>query len=388
MNSTPYCLQSTELIKLAIFNGIGNYYGFNRKTVEEQIKIFEEKLFINVLKNAPNLRRTIDQFYNLYTEESKKNNAQTFVLYHTYFNEKISAKEFGETFFTASYAYENDSERASFLKGMQDKYPPFIFMIHKYIHENKDKHLPFVIYDSYFQILKNKTAKDFFSKIDKKEILDNINSFKPQTTNNIKKKINAYLTNFEKKEPLYKHISNELKDEIEKFGLIKNYWNEKVKLFPADIIKKHELNQSKTIPWGEEEEFYTYRLYFNKEFVMQKTNYSESISESLCHSLTHSLKKFIISKFNGMEFSNNSGPFFITLSFSNEEDKNKTKQFCSTIINNLDDIIANYFIKDKQNYQIQEKLTTHFEKLYFAFELDKQLPKKNETPSKITSKKI
>lgn len=389
MNTKPYCLQSTELIKLAIFNGIGNYYGFNRKTVEEQIEVFEKKLFVDVLKNAPNLRTTIDKFYNLYREESAKPEPNTFILYYTFFNEKISAKEFGNTFFTSNYSYGNDPDRASFLKKMQDKYPPFVFMIHKYITENKDtKILPFAIYDSYFQILKNKTAKESLSKIDKKEILKNINSFKPQTTTNIKKKINAYLNNFEKKEPLYKHISNELKEEISKYGLIKNYWDEKVKLFSPEVIKKHQSLQSEKISWGKEEEFYTYKLFMNKEFITQQTNYSESTSESLCYCFTSSLKKFVSSKFNGMEFNNHGNPFLVLLSFENENDKNKAKRFCNDVINKLDEIVANYLIKDKGHSNIQEGLEKYFEKLYFSFELDKQLPKKNENLTPKNIKKI
>lgn len=376
MNRKPYLLNEEELVKLAIFNGIDNSYGFMLKTPEMQIKKFENTIFNNVIKNAPTLKNTIEQFYKAYPKDNKA----VLSVFKTILKDKISVREFGETLFTSSYTYEEDHERIVFLKKLHEKYPPLVFMLHKYIHDNRNNSLSNVLYDAYFQILKNKNTKILLNQLNKVEIIENINSFKPRNIQGIKKKLNAYLNNFERKEPLYKHISNELREEIKNFGLIKNFWDEKVKLFPKEIQDKHYISNKNEVvfPWGEEKEYYTYNIKFNKQFFIQKTNYSETTIENLMYTFSSKLSDFIELKFEGVDLNRKNNPFDIYLSFESKDNKDKAKMFTSIIINNLEDLINNYFNKDKQNNMNTEELNKYFEKLYFSFELDKQLTKKEE----------
>ena len=236
--------------------------------------------------------------------------------------------------------------------------------------------------------MKNKNGELIRKNLNEKEILVNIDHFNADRPAFLKKKINAYLSNFKRDETLYKHIIDSVGQHIEKNGTVKIFWEEKLNLFDKSIVNLYKNSDKAEMPWGKTEDLFLYNFYVNIEYVVTKSHLTQNQSSYLVGSFVRALTNFLETNYN----CSNMGGYHNTkvcVVFEKEDDKNRAKVFCEQIKNNLEEIINGYFKKDKTHSTLDEQMKEYFTKLNFAFDLDKQLiNKEDSSTSKISKRKI
>lgn len=392
---TTYYLEEYDLIKICIFNGISNHYAFIRQPVDKQKTILEERLFNNLVLKNPKMKPFVDSFLIQYTQHYQETKGQpsTIEQIKKFWANKITLEEFSEPILSSSYIYREDSDRLKFLKSLFEKSPNFLLMVHTHIQnviKNKPSHTIYTnisdsVYDAYFQMLKNKSSTDIRKKIDLTEIEENISSYQPNKPNSVKKKINAYLNNFQRDSQLYEKITKELSEQINNNGTIKLFWDEKIPLFSSDVIKKH--NSEKTeIPWGKTYSSFLHTFQLNPEFIVEKAHITQNQAIYFRGAFHSALADFISKNFNGNIVNLHGGTYYsVNIIFDDVENKNRTESFCNILQTNLETIVTTY-CKKETNHNINEQLTEHFKKLNLAFELDKTLNQKEKIQKPIKNK--
>ncbi len=387
-----YYLSEYELLKIAVFNGMGNHYGFIRKTVEEQLKYIDDT-FLNYLttKNS-NMKSLVERFRNKYKYAfvEDKSNFKPIVIFKEHFKDEIDINNFAGPLFSSNYVYSTSSDRTILLKEIANKSPDFLFLIHNYIKQNKQSNISTPVFDAYFQILKQKSCVNLKKELSQDDIMSNIDCANVKTVLNIKKKISAYLNNFEKDLKLYNHITSQMKNHIQENGAVKIFWEDKLKLFPKEVVASYSRGDNKEISWGEEKEFYLYSFELNLEYVIFKTNNSKTHSQNLSNVFLSALSDFISKTFNGEKVMVGICDNKINIIFNEEQNKIYAKKFTQHVIDNLASIVEKYFIREKQMSDIKSELTEHFKKLNLSVDLDRKLSTKdNKTSiSNINKKKI
>lgn len=380
-----YYLDQEDLLKIAVFNGIGGHYGYKAKTLPEQIKDLNEKFFNHVLKVSPKKQYIVDSFLKKYSEQHGINNFSPIRLFSEELKDKIEINELIEPIFASNYVFREDSDRLKFFKKLFDKNPQFLKITHDYIKSQQQQNSFFInsstnLFDAYFQFLKNKNSLKIKQTIPNNEILENIDCFSTDKPSYIKKQINAYLSCFNNDEKLYKHILDKLGKHIENNGTVKIYWEEKLNNFDKSVISQYKSNDKSDIQWGNSEELYMYNFYINTEYVISKSHLTQSQASYLTSSLISTMGNFLSKNYNGnLLFSNNNQPNKFTIVFDNEKDRNRVSSFCNHIQQNLEEIITGYFKKDKSYSILGEQLTEYFSKLNLAYDLDKQLAIKEDS---------
>ena len=380
-----YYLEEYDIIKVCTFHGISNHYGFVKHSLQDQISILKNRLFEPLLEKNPKMKPYVDTFINKYSQAyiQNKGNFQPLIEIKNFWADKINIQDFSKPLLSSAYVFREDSDWLKFLKSIFEKSPNFLKITHEYIQSaihNKESLLdiPDSVYDAYFQMLKHKLGATFKKGFTPLSIKENIDSFYPTNKNTIKKKINAYLSNFPKDQSLYEHIIKELGEHIETSGTIKIFWNEKINLFPNDIAQQY--NNTKTqISWGSSSSSYLYSFALNPEFIVEKSNITQNQALYFRGTFHSALSDFLTKNFNGKTLSlNGDGQYFnagINIVFMEPSDIEKVMAFDNVLKNNIESLVSSYCKKDG-NSQISDLLEEYFKKLNFAFELDKTLANK------------
>ncbi len=390
-----YYLDEYDIIKVCVYNGISNHYAFIRQPLNKQISILEERLFTKLLVKNPKMKPFVDSFLKQYAEHYQLNSGKPSTIENikNFWKNKITIEEFSEAILSSNYIYREDSDRLKFFKSLFEKSPNFLNLVHKHIQSSiQDKNEVSIytnisdsIYDAYFQMLKSKNATSIKKDLNPNEIKENIDSFQPTKPNNLKKKINAYLSNFAKDSVLYNHITKQLEDVISKNGTIKNFWEEKISLFTSDVIKKHN-NEKTELPWGTSSSTYLYSFQLNPEFIVEKTHITQNQALYFRGTFHNAIADFISKNFNGELANLNGGTYYsVNIIFSELDNKTRAEAFCETIKSNIEHIVTTY-CKKETNPNLSEQLKEHFKKLNLAFDLDKKLNQKGQTHKPIKNK--
>ncbi len=394
-----YYLEEYDLIKICLFNGIGNHYAFTRQPLDRQVEMIKERLFDQLLENNPKMKPFVDSFLKQYSEHYISTNGKPSPIEQikTFWKNKLTIEDFSEAVLSSNYIFREDSDRLKFLKSLFEKSPTFLNIVHAHIQSsihNKNiiknniqiyTNISDSIYDAYFQMLKSKLSANIRKTLKLETIKENIDSYHPDKPNSIKKKINAYLSNFTRDISLYEHITKQLEDPIKKNGTIKLFWDDKINLFTPDVVKKH--NSEKTeISWGESSSSYLYSFKLNPEFIVEKSHLTQNQSLYFRGTFHNAISDFLSKNFNGSLVSLNGGTYYsVNIIFDDLSDKNRASAFCDLVKNNIDHIIATY-CKKESNSNINEQLNEYFKKLNLAFELDKKLESKENVIKPIKNK--
>lgn len=394
-----YYLEEYDLIKICLFNGIGNHYAFTRQSLDRQEVMFKERLFDKLLENNPKMKPFVDSFLKQYSEHyiSTSGKPSPIEQIKTFWKNKLTIEDFSEAVLSSNYIFREDSDRLKFLKSLFEKSPTFLNIVHAHIQSsihNKNiiknniqvyTHISDSIYDAYFQMLKSKLSVNIRKTLKSEAIKENIDSYRPDKLNSIKKKINAYLNNFTRDTSLYEHITKQLEDPIKNNGTIKLFWDDKINLFTPDVAKKH--NSEKTeISWGESSSSYLYSFKLNPEFIVEKSHLTQNQSLYFRGTFHSAISNFLCKNFNGSTVSLNGGTYYsVHVIFNDLIDKNRASAFCDLVTNNIEHIITSY-CKKESNSNINEQLNEYFKKLNLAFELDKKLESREKTTKPIKNK--
>lgn len=390
-----YYLDEYDIIKVCVYNGISNHYAFIRQPLNKQITILEDRLFTKLLAKNPKMKPFVDSFLKQYTEQYQATGGKPSTIEHikNFWKDKITIEEFSEAILSSHYVFREDADRLKFLKSLFEKSPNFLKIVHKHIQssiQNKNEvsiytNISDSIYEAYFQMLKSKSASVIKKDLNINEIKENIDSFQPVKPNSVKKKINAYLSNFTKDSVLYNHVNKQLEEVISRNGTIKIFWEEKIALFTPDVIKQHN-NEKTELPWGSSSSTYLYSFQLNAEFIVEKTHITQNQAIYFRGTFHNAIADFVSKNFNGELANLNGGTYYsVNIIFNDLDNKNRAEAFCETIKRNIENIVTAY-CKKETNPNLSEQLNEHFKKLNLAFDLDKKLDQKQSTQKPIKNK--
>lgn len=291
------------------------------------------------------------------------------------FENKIFIESFIEKSFYKHYSYNGDN-RNSFFKSISNKFPNFIVKLHYYINENKQHLADFDIYDTYFQLLKSKKIDS--SILNNNEVLENINSFfVDRDANSFKKKINAYLNYFPRDENLYNKIMDNNEIYINQSATLKNIWEEKIQLFPPEVILKHQKNKIKFIPSQHSEGFY-YSFSLNEEYIVEFAKVKLDTAVNFRNKFLENLGEFIVKNIPDSKIINTGKRNSMQLILSDFESKEKTKNFCKIIEEDFASLLQPKFLNLSVNELLNFELNSYLTRLFFVIKLDESLSTKED----------
>lgn len=356
-----YFLNEDQLKAIFILNGLLNFRFI--KDHAARIKRVQDTIFKDLLIKQPELKAIHDSFLESLTDDQSPN-----VAFGKTFSGKIHISNFIEQLFSNRNEQGNDSTRMNLLKNILENYPPFLQITHDFIKNNNQKN-DSVLYDFYFQALKSK-------KVDKKsinsnEILKNIDSFHGNDIASNKKKINSYLSNFPKDLNLYLHIMQEMGEMISKIGSLKIFWDEKINFFTKEAQQEYKQKNISIIPWTEKETYH-YNFKINSQYVIEKSQCSQSSSEHFCRVLHNCIGSFISKKFSSSNSIKENLVNNVSYVFESKEERDEAKKFCNFIGNEIDSLIKSFRHQDDY-FRQSEDFNNYLEKLYMATSLNKEL---------------
>lgn len=367
-----YFLNEDELRAIVLFCG-GIINRNNHNNTSEIIKTYKSTVLMDLLEKRPDLTKDNEQFKTSLL--CLQNPIQSFI---TIFQNKISIEDFSKQIFQNSYAYNGEQKnRSNLFIHLQNKYPSFINIMHNYLAINKntsDK----TLYQTYFKFLKDKKIDKDTLKFD--EIIENIKSFSSNDDDSLKRKINAYLTVCPKDEKTYDLIFEDIKEIIQKNGTIKNFLEEKLELFPKSVLDKYRTQKESTILFSEKELF-NYYFNLNIQYIVERAKVPVKKAESFSQQLHSAITSFFYDKFPSAEVKSLYRDPFVSANFPTEKMKNEAKDFCHSVVKNIDTIIEKVGFDDTFHNQ-KSKMEEFFQKIYFAHNLEKELLENKEQAPK------
>lgn len=314
-----YFLNQDQLAAACIFCGFTNSKISPRMTLSQKITFAEDRIFKDLLTKQPELQNLHDSFIKELDSLKFRN-----IAFCEKFAGKIQLENFTHQLFSKNYNYGTDSTRMNVFKYTLENHSPLLNVLHDFLkHYNKKDDL--ILFDFYFQALKDKNVDR--KSLDNKEVMSNIDSFFPGYEVSFqKKKINAYLSNFPKDETLYSHIMQEMGETISKNGDLKSFWDEKLKKFPLNVQHEHHKRNITINPFLEQTGHY-YKFIINPEFVIEKSQCSQSKAYNFCSVLHSTLGDFISQTFKSSNEVKESNTSSVSFNFSSEIEKESSQGF-------------------------------------------------------------
>ena len=361
-----YLLEKNELNSLILFNGlIGDR--LQRKSITDQLKVWDEVIFNNLLIKQPELKKEYDFF-----REEFENNSFKSTFFSELFEKKIELKSAIHFLFKNSYEYNGEPEnRFKLFINLAAKSPEFPNILHQAVKENygTDHNL----FEAYFKIIKTSSVAP------QDEVLQNIKKYKTDSIlKNEKKKILAYL-NFNKDKDLYGFIMDDMNELLSNSPLLTDYWESKLKLFPLDIRQDFICRKVDSNPFicGEE---IIYKITLDREWIISKFKLTPTVAGDFIIYFYKGLSESLSKKFGSSDanFLGNG----IRINCISPEILKEVKSFCNKLMPEIYLLFQNFDFKPnnvKGEIVVEEIIT----KFAFADSLSDSLRSKNEFKPKM-----
>lgn len=352
---------------IGLFNGFFRFH--KRVDLKEKLEYFDKHVLQDLLKKQPELSDVYKKFKSDLSYENFTN-----IAFSEAFDGKIKISNFTNQIFSKSYRFNGDlSQRTKMFKSIFEQNENFLIDTHNYL-LNNNVYDDFQIFDSYFQFLKSKTK--IKNNLNTDEIKQNIDSFLTSNDlNSCKKKINAYLHNLPKDINTYNHIMDKMRDVIKSTALVKNFWEDKLDLFPKNIKELYHKNNIQFSPFTEELSYH-YRFSIDSQYIIQQTGVAQKRADDFKMAFYNSLSTFLLKIFPDSEKSNNSQLSGINFNFKTLEDRKKAQDFCNAVGSDLNSLLKSN-INDSNYSNKTNNLTEYFDKLYLALSLNNELNTNN-----------
>lgn len=358
--NTSYYPNAQELADIALFNGANNNY-----SSQERFLVFYNKTFFNTLlgKN-PHLKNDYEYLKN----EIKMSSKKTPDVFGKIFEGKINIHDIAQQVFNVDSYYDDGLvPRINTFNTIFDHYPELLDMMHAHLNNHKNDKNSSIPYDkalmnSYYYMV----AKSPDTALDRIAIMDNIDAFHtaydPQF---ISKKINAYLSLPIKDMVWYEHITGRLGKYFTQNAELLNLFENAIDRFDEDVKKHHHRNSIKFPLYGTNDAFY-YQFRIKANAIIQRTNIENKQASDFLYVFHRTIDNVLSQHFNASLNSYNGSPTLGYL-FTNEIDRDKAKQFCILITENVSPLLS----KDILHASREEAQTKIHEFIYELYEVNK-----------------
>lgn len=366
-----YLLEKEDLSLIALLNGLPPFYDL-RPSYNDKLKKWDEKIFNILFEKQPELKSLYDKFKEELKTEKKGN-----IIFAEIFANKIELESSVGFIFDVDYGFKGKlAERIKLFKKLHEKNKDFLVYLHNRIksNSNNDDYL----FDSYFQLMKSKKSdKSIFTK---QEVLENIKNFYTGDVFNLcQKKINAYLSLFDRTQALYDFITQDMNNILKKSALINNFWEEKFELFP-DCVKKEEQKLEMKTHYGIKN--FSYHFALNGEWLIRDYKFSKAESESFPQNFNKGLLKIIKEKYT-VEVNSSSNSIF-KISSDYNDIINECMNICNQAVKYLPDLLKDSTLdfKDDEWENKTYNFLLNINKYILSKELEQSLSDKNLVTSK------